>query len=183
MPWDLILPIVGFCLIMLITILGTILPSKKKIYKIFIILMGLTACVLFARQEYRAFEIRRQELEYKYAISLDVIYYNKRLEIYNSGKTNLFFYGSQFNGWPREMGEPFIISPEMPYYHLTDLFENELVRIFGRNWRGSRTFTVFIKDTIQREHTAKFVFRITITDGQVTIGVQNSSILRSNWSK
>jgi len=136
-------------------------------------------------------EISRQQALLEYAVSVDVLYQENQIKIYNRGKHNILLWGTQLADLPKDFNElsPRSISPsgnnplglgDNYYYIYGDRLEKYLLNRFGRNGEGTVPLNLFIEDQLHNKHTVKGLLSVHITKGSVKIDTQNLGTI-SGW--
>lgn len=131
-------------------------------------------------------KVAQEQFTLNYLPSVDILYENKQIKIYNRGKTNLSFWGTKLGNGPKTIEkEPRIISPNPNtfYYLLFDHVEKEVVQKFGPSGETRVPFEVFIEDAKQQKYSVKSILWIVVVDGQIKIHTQNTGIQSVDWSK
>ena len=133
----------------------------------------------------------REQLDLEYAVTVDMVYQDKQLKIYNRGKTSLFLWGTQLDDSPRSIGdEPRVISPSTPgpfglndtYYFLyADSLEKVLLDKLGKNGETLVPFRLFVSDQRKKKHIINFKLLVKVTDGVLQISPQNLGTVDSDW--
>lgn len=136
------------------------------------------------RQELR---IAQEELQLKYAVSVDLIYQDKQLKIFNRGKTNLFLWGTKFDNSSEVIEkQPRLLSPadgnafglgQSYYYLLGERLEKALIGKFGQNGEGLVPLELFIKNQNGQKHTVKCQLLVKVINGAIQIHPQNVGIV------
>ena len=133
----------------------------------------------------------KEQLELEYMVSVDLVYQDKQLKIFNRGKTNLFLWGTRFNDFPRDIEkEPRLISPSPQgpfgigesYYFLSgDSLERTLLGKFGDNGGGFVPMELFITDQRKKKHIIRFTLLVRVVNRTIQISPQNIGVVDSDW--
>lgn len=121
-------------------------------------------------------------LNFKPAITLVYDPSQKKLVFQNVGKTNLFLWGSQFEGGPREsLPEPRIVAPTSSYaLTASPLWDTEASALTKGNADRKR-FDLNIKTADQKKYIASFFLVFTWQDDKMVLNVQMIGIDQRDW--
>jgi hypothetical protein len=131
-------------------------------------------------------EVSHEQMLLENAISVDLIYQEKQIRIYNHGKNNIFLWGTELDNSQKQIEkDPRMISPsvtnsfglgETYYYLIGDRLEKLLIQRFGKDGQGSIPLKLFVEDQLHRKTTVKCLLMAVVTNGVVQIHTQNLGI-------
>jgi len=120
------------------------------------------------------------------SVSVDLVYEDHQLRIYNRGEQNISLWGDQVSSGPSDIEEdPRMISPSGQhafgvgdgfYYLNGDRLEQYAKDRFGDDGSGTIPLRLFLKDAANRKRTVKCALVTTIKQGSVKIETQNLGV-------
>lgn len=127
----------------------------------------------------------KENLELNYLPSIDVQYdaVNQQIQVYNRGRTNLFIWGSNFNGEKQLMDDNGrLITPSGLPYHFPGKDLNQiLASLLASKESVFVPFELFFKDGRGIKYTSKNNFFISEKNEQMGIEVQTTEINSRSW--
>lgn len=122
--------------------------------------------------------VEQEQLALNYLPSVAVIYQDKRVNIFNQGRTNLYLWGATYGDLPVTVDkEPRVIAPGIYYYLFAENIEKQMLDHLQNNQEGFTTFHVFITTQDSKKHTIKGRFLGKIFGGTVAIHTQTIGTL------
>ena len=117
--------------------------------------------------------VEQEQLALNYLPSVAVIYQDKRVNIFNQGRTNLYLWGATYGDLPVTVDkEPRVIAPGICYYLFAENIEKQMLDHLQNNQEGFTTFHVFVTTQDSKRHTIKGRFLGKISGGTVAIHTQ-----------
>ena len=127
--------------------------------------------------------INQNLLDLNFLPSVEIAYSDHRMQIYNKGKENIWFFGSVFNGTSERATDGRLISPGGFYYILGDRFEPYLKTIVGADGETRIPFDLLVKAANGKNYTVKNTLFIQVVKGVPAVHTQTLSITPDDWSK
>jgi hypothetical protein len=106
----------------------------------------------------------------------------KRLRIVNTGKENIWLWGTRFGNEQKVLEkEARLITPGTYYYFFAEHIEQEILAKVPPDKDQMIDFAIYIKDGAGRPHTAKVILLVRVSGGKVKIHTQTTAIDQTQW--
>ena len=119
-----------------------------------------------------------------YVPRVALIYRDKKIEIHNDGRTNLYLWGGAYGdaNVPPDKGEPRLIAPTAYYYLFVDKLEDQFHAAIGENGEKIIPFHAFITAEDSHKYTLRGELLGKVVDGVVSVHAQSLRPL-DGWIK
>jgi len=129
-------------------------------------------------------EVSQQDIALKYDVSIDVIYADKKFQIFNKGNANISLWGTKLGDGPRLIeNKPRMISPGGNYYLVGDQWEKDMLTRLKSDDETSGPLQLYLKDGLQREAVLDCMLWVVTKGGAITVHTQNVGVQLRPWQK
>jgi hypothetical protein len=125
----------------------------------------------------------KNQLALNYKPSVDIIYAGDRLQIWNRGRTNIYFEGDKYDNLPRSMGDQrIVIPPTDNYYLLANYLNPYILKTLGQNGEARVPFEIYLRTEDGKKYIMHNTLWEVVKDGQITIHTQTHGFEEKDWS-
>jgi hypothetical protein len=126
----------------------------------------------------------RSQLALNYKPSVDIIYAGESLQIWNRGRTNIYFHGDKYGDHPVSMNaSPMVIVPNDNYYLLANLMNPYILRTVGQNGEARVPLELYLRTADGEKYIMHSTLWEVVKEGQITIHTQTHEYEKKDWSK
>jgi|ERR1700722_1463488 len=128
--------------------------------------------------------LRQQELALNFLVSADLVYAGDTLQIWNKGKTTIYFWGDRYGDERSDFApKPNAIVPTDYYYVLTDKLKAVVLKQLGQNGETRVPFDVYLTSANGKKYIMHNTLWEVVKEGQLTIHTQTHGYEAKDWSK
>jgi len=132
---------------------------------------------------FRQTQINENLLNLNFIPSVEIAYSNGRLQIYNKGMQNIWFWGTKFDDEsPTIEKDPRLITPGGFYYIFGDRLERRIKSKIGEDGEIRFPFELFLESSNKIRYIIRNQLFCIAKKGQIYINSQTLALIQRDWS-